>query len=130
MPTQAKQTAELRFHSDLTPVHRERVAAMLESTPAFNESEVAVALELFDAALAGSADYRFILAEDESVVAGYVCFGPTPMTIGTYDLYLLVTHPSRQRQGIAKRLVAEMEQALTFGGARLVRAGGAAGASG
>lgn len=112
---------DLRFHSDLTPSQRDDVASILEGTAAFNASEVAVALELFDSALSGANDYRFILAEDESGVAGYVCFGPTPMTDGTYDLYWLVTHPKRQRQGIARRLVFEMERALTFAGARLIR---------
>ena len=116
-----KKTTEMRFHSDVSTAQRAAVEKMLEGTPAFNASEVAVALELFDAALSGSDDYRFVLAEDAQGLAGYVCFGPTPMTVGTFDLYWLVTHPARQRQGIARGLVAAMERSLTFAGARLIR---------
>jgi ribosomal protein S18 acetylase RimI-like enzyme/ubiquinone/menaquinone biosynthesis C-methylase UbiE len=117
----SKRATDMSFHSDLSAEQRDAVAAMLSGTPAFKPAEVAVALELFDAALAGSEDYRFVFAEDAQGLGGYVCFGPTPMTVGTYDLYWLVTHPERQRQGIARGLVAAMERSLTFAGARLIR---------
>ena len=50
-----------------------------------------VALELVDAAAVSAADYEILVA-DNGTLLGYVCFGPTPMTVRTFDLYWLVVH--------------------------------------
>ncbi len=55
-------------------------------------------------------DYRLFSAVDDSHrVAGYVCYGPTPMTQGTYDLYWIAVDPERQRQGVGDLLLAFVE---------------------
>lgn len=107
----------------LTPDRRPALIALIEATPAFDPSEVIVATELADIALTDpkQTDYRFILAEDAGEIAGYICFGPTPMTHGTYDLYWLATHPAHQRKGIARALLDAMDQAILPDGGRLVR---------
>src|SRR5690606_34637559 len=71
--------------------HRPQLEGMLRATESLNEAEVAVALELIDLTLEnpGQSDYRFLLARGPAGLAGYVCYGPTPMTDGTYDLYWL-----------------------------------------
>lgn len=43
------------------------------------------------------------------------------MTEGTWDLYWIVTHPEARGRGVARGLVARMEQELRGLGARLVR---------
>ncbi|HLT37798.1 MAG TPA: GNAT family N-acetyltransferase [Enhygromyxa sp.] len=103
--------------------HRPQLEGMLRATESLNEAEVAVALELIDLTLEnpGQSDYRFLLARGPAGLAGYVCYGPTPMTDGTYDLYWLVTHPEQRRRGVARMLVVAMEQRLRSEGARLVR---------
>jgi GNAT superfamily N-acetyltransferase len=87
----------------------------------FTREEVSVALELIDAALAEPGEYRVLCADLDGRLAGYVCFGPTPMTEGTWDLYWIVTHPEARGRGVARRLVACMEEQVRALGARLVR---------
>lgn len=108
----------------LTPARRPGIAHLIQETPAFDPSEVDVAMELVDIALdrPEQTDYHFILAEEsDGQIAGYICFGPTPMTEGTYDLYWLATHPDHVRKGIARKLIAAMDEAIKPEGARLVR---------
>ena len=103
--------------------HRSKLVSLLQATAEFTAPEVAVAVELIDAALAdpGSDDYRFIICEDGTRVLGYACFGATPMTEGCFDLYWLVVDPSARRTGVARELLGAVEQALRRHHARLVR---------
>jgi ribosomal protein S18 acetylase RimI-like enzyme len=100
--------------------HRARLEALTRATGRFREAEVATAVELLDAALAGDDDYRFVGAFDGASLVGYACWGPTPGTEGTYDLYWIVVDPSRQGQGVGTRLLADVEQRLDARGARLI----------
>jgi ribosomal protein S18 acetylase RimI-like enzyme len=98
---------------------RTRVEAMLAASSLFRADEVAVALEVFAAAAAGSADYVTAAAEVDGRLAGWICWGPTPCTVGTYDLYWLVVDPALHGHGIGTALVREMERRLA-GAARLI----------
>jgi GNAT superfamily N-acetyltransferase len=82
---------------------------------------VSVALELIDAALADSPEYRVLVADVDGRLAGYVCYGPTPMTDGTWDLYWIVTHPDARGRGVARALIQRMEHEVRSVGGRLVR---------
>jgi len=104
------------------PPDRAGLEAALRSDGTFRADEVAVALELIDAALEREGDYRLRVAEVErSAIAGYICFGPTPMTAGTYDLYWVVTHAEWRGRGIARALIAAMESELRTAGATSIR---------
>jgi len=39
----------------------------------------------------------------EGKLGGYICYGPTPMTDGTYDLYWIASDPRVRGQGSAPR---------------------------
>jgi len=80
---------------------------------------VAVALEVFDAAVAGSPDYEAPAAEFAGSLAGWICWGPTPCTVGTWDLYWMAVDPGLQGSGVGTALLEEMESRLR-GRARLV----------
>jgi len=51
---------------------------------------------------------------------GYACFGPTPATSGTYDLYWLAVHPAARGRGAGRALVRWVEHELALRGARLL----------
>ncbi len=76
--------------------------------------------EMLDEALDGDDDYRFLGAFDADDLVGYACWGPTPGTAGTYDLYWIAVDRTRQTQGIGSQLVAAVEQRLRTEGGRLI----------
>ena len=92
---------------------RPLLEGILRSDETFRDDEVGVALELIDEALADSkSDYWFRIAEVEGVAAGYLCYGPTPMTDCTFDLYWIVTHAAHRGRRVARSLVEYMEKDL------------------
>ncbi|WP_394843644.1 GNAT family N-acetyltransferase [Pendulispora brunnea] len=104
----------------LAPEHRAPLIELIRATPEFSREEADVAIELLDACLEGDRDYVIWVDADEGV-RGYICYGPTPMTEGTYDLYWIAVAPSFQGHGVGRALIAHMESELTREGARLVR---------
>ncbi len=103
---------------------RAALRELLHATGSFRPDEIAVALDLFDETFgppAPSADYEFVAACDAAGrLAGYCCYGPTPGTNGTYDVYWIAVHPSHQGAGVGSALLAEVERRLRDRGARLV----------
>jgi GNAT superfamily N-acetyltransferase len=116
----------------LRPGDRDRVSELLVATAAFSDEEIGVALELLDSchpersegpafARSSDQDYEFIGAYDDSDrLLGYACFGPTPATVGTFDLYWLAVDPAAQGRGAGRALVRWVEQELASRGARLL----------
>jgi ribosomal protein S18 acetylase RimI-like enzyme len=100
---------------------RDALAAAIASDATFKPDEVAVALELVDAGLDGSTDYQLLVAEVDGAVRGYVCFGPTPMTARTYDLYWIVVHADARGRGVAGALIRAMEALLVSRGGANIR---------
>jgi ribosomal protein S18 acetylase RimI-like enzyme len=70
---------------------------------------------------ADSYEARVAVADDTDRVLGYACFGATPMTESTYDLYWLVVAEDARGQGIGGRLAGAVERELKERGARLMR---------
>ena len=110
--------ATVRFGT-LAPHHRGRLAEILAATAVFSPDEIDVALELFDEPV--SPAYEFIGAYDDTgVLTGYACYGPTPGTDRTYDLYWIAMHPDAQGTGDGSRLLREVERRLGERGGRLL----------
>lgn len=129
-------TAALRLAA-LRPEHRSDIEAIVRATGVFSEEEIAVALELFDDALGSrlsalgaeglelkaqsrTSDYEFVGAFTNDRLIGYACFGLTPATDRTYDLYWIAVHPEAQRTGAGAALMSEVERRLEARRARLV----------
>ncbi len=93
----------------LAATDRAAIVDVIASDETFKPDEIAVALELVDAAIAGSVDYEVRVAVDGDGVCGYICFGRTPMTARTYDLYWIVVHARARGRGVARALVQAME---------------------
>jgi ribosomal protein S18 acetylase RimI-like enzyme len=102
----------------LQRTHRGRLREILDATAVFRPDEVQVALELFDDAISG--DYEFLGGFDQDDLVAYACFGATPGTDRTFDLYWIAVHPNAQRHGGGSRLLAAVEQQLRDRGVRLL----------
>lgn len=101
---------------------RARVSGIVEATGVFRPQEATVALEVFDAAVERpGADYFALGAFDEGdLLVGFTCYGPTPCTEATWDLYWIAVRPTAQRQGTGRALMEACERAITTRGGRLV----------
>lgn len=98
--------------------HRGRLREILDATSVFRPDEVNVALELLDEAAAG--DYEFVGGFESEDLIGYACFGPTPATDRTFDLYWIAVDPRWQGHGLGSRLLNAVEQRLRERGARML----------
>jgi ribosomal protein S18 acetylase RimI-like enzyme len=106
----------------LVATDRPRLEAALTSDETFLPAEIAVALELIDDALAKpESDYWFRVADAAGEVVGYICYGPTPMTEASYDLYWVVTQARWRGRGVAGLLCDAMESDLRERGATGIR---------
>jgi D-alanine-D-alanine ligase len=104
----------------LTAADRGRIEEITRAVGQFRDDEIVVALEVFDAAVRPIPDsYQVLGAELESRLVGWICWGPTPCTVGTYDLYWMAVDPEMQGGGIGTALLQEMERRLK-GVARLI----------
>ena len=80
----------------IRPLERADVDPIREivlSSGNFNPEEVRTAIELLEEFLAKGEPSEYIVAVFESgdKIQGYVCYGPTPLTDGVYDLYWMAT---------------------------------------
>jgi ribosomal protein S18 acetylase RimI-like enzyme len=126
------------FIGDMTPKDRPRVRTILEATRLFRAEEVDVAIELFDSVFGASigidaaspattvnppasSDYFFLGAfTPEEELAGFACYGPTPGTDRTYDLYWIAVDPAVQGSGSGTILLNEVERRLKGLNARML----------
>jgi predicted N-acetyltransferase YhbS len=94
---------------------------ILRHTPEFKPAEVVVAEEVIDAYLDDPqhSGYFSLVAELDGAVVGYICFGPTPLTEGTWDIYWMAVAPDRRRQGIGSALMKAAEEPIRRAGGRL-----------
>lgn len=105
----------------LSAADRGRIEEITRAVALFREDEIPVALEVFDEAAreGGSQSYIALGADVDGQLIGWICWGPTPCTLGTYDLYWMAVEPGLQGTGIGSALLAEMECRLS-GQARLI----------
>jgi ribosomal protein S18 acetylase RimI-like enzyme len=88
--------------------------AILHSTPEFLPREVVVAEELIDSFLTSSQEsgYHILVAETDGKVMGYICYGETPLTEGTWDIYWIAVDRTLQGKGIGGALMRETENKI------------------
>jgi ribosomal protein S18 acetylase RimI-like enzyme len=100
---------------------RPRITKILHDTPEFKPFEVAVAEELIDSYLddPSCSGYRILVAEADSTVEGYICYGPTPLTEGTWDIYWVAVSREKQGQGMGSALIRSAEKEILKAEGRL-----------
>jgi ribosomal protein S18 acetylase RimI-like enzyme len=66
--------------------------------------------------------YDFLVYRNGERALGFACYGPHPLTEGTFDLYWLCTARKAQGQGIAGALLRRVEEEVRTQGGRLLLA--------
>jgi ribosomal protein S18 acetylase RimI-like enzyme len=108
---------------NLEPGDRDAIAHIVRSVGNFNQAEIECALELVDVCLddPNQKDYRIVVDEmGAAEVCGYVCWGPAPLTKGTFDLYWIASHPGAQGRGVGRALMAYVENQVREENGRLL----------
>ena len=125
---------------ELSAAARPRIAEILRGSKVFSATEIGIALELFDESIEErgkrnkeegiphssvlvphSSDYLFLGAfTPEEVLVGYACWGPTPATDRTWDLYWIAVDTALQGAGIGTILLEEVERRLVGQHARML----------
>lgn len=126
------------FVGEMSPKDRPRISKILEATRVFRSEEIEIALELFDSVFGAqvgtdgaisentvnppaNSDYFFLGAfTPEEELAGFACYGPTPGSDRTYDLYWIAVDPAVQGSGCGTILLNEVERRLKGLNARMV----------
>ena len=102
---------------------RDKVPLMniLRDTPEFTPPELIVAEEIINCYLQApvTSGYFIIVATEESSLTGYLCYGPTPLTEGTWDLYWAAVARDMKGKGIGKALWKAAETDIKGKGGRL-----------
>ncbi|MBI2375408.1 MAG: GNAT family N-acetyltransferase [Deltaproteobacteria bacterium] len=102
---------------------RDPIERMLASDGHFHGEEVHVALELVDLSISdpSGSGYESLVAEEAGGALGYICYGRTPMTAHTYDLYWIVVEKSAQGKGVGQRLHEAMVEMIQSRGGKIIR---------
>ena len=95
---------------------RPALERLLSRITVFNQDDRSTALELVDIAIQNpmQKEYDFILVFDgPKQLIGYACFGPTPMTDRTFDLYWIAVDTDFAGKGVGKMLLKKVEEEIS-----------------
>ncbi len=102
----------MNFRNILKESDLEAIEGILNSTGFFYDFEVEVALETArDNYEKGEekSGYIFIIAEEQEVPVAFACYGKSPCTVESFDLYWIAVHESKKGMGIGKQLMGLIE---------------------
>jgi ribosomal protein S18 acetylase RimI-like enzyme len=90
-------------------------------TDFFRPVEVDIAKEVFEDAVLQKpgCTYQSYVAVKDNKPIGWVCFGETPCTLGTFDIYWIAVDPDFQKQHIGSQLLAFAEKQIAGQNGRL-----------
>ena len=91
---------------------KKSILKILKRTGVFSKKEIKVGEELIDSFIKDrdQSDYIIYVSEFNGNVSGYVCFGPTPCTENTFDLYWIAVDPKFYGQGVGSQLLSLAEK--------------------
>ncbi len=100
------------------------ILRIAEGTGVFTKHELRVVGELLETYFNPKPhdDYEFLIYRngDPNGVAGFACFGPTPLADRIWDFYWLGVDQHQQGAGVGKKLLFAVEDAMRERGARAV----------
>ena len=94
---------------------REWIQKILIETKKFTQKEINIAMETVDIYLNNHStkDYFIFSAVlENNSIAGFINFGPVPITEGTYDIYWIAIDPICQGRGMGTVLVSFAEEKI------------------
>ena len=101
--------------ADLPPLRE-----LLAGVDAFRPDEVDCAVEVVQEFLAGDGDYHPLIIWEGARPAGFVCYGPVPLTEGTFDLYWIAVGPEFRGRGYGHRLMDVVVEGTRSAGGRVI----------
>lgn len=106
----------------LTERDKPALMDLLKNTPEFGPADLEVAEELCDCYLKEStaSGYHISVLSTDWKVSGYICYGPTPLTESTWDIYWIAVAGKEQGLGLGKRLLKFAEDSIRETNGRLV----------
>ncbi|NES23965.1 MAG: GNAT family N-acetyltransferase [Symploca sp. SIO3E6] len=107
------------------PDDRKALMAIAEAISLFSPQELeelgGMLTEYFDSAPPnGALRDQFWLTYDDGEPVGVAYYAPEPYADGTWNLYFIAVHPSRQGEGIGTKLLRYVEQMLAERGERIL----------
>ncbi len=107
---------------DIQLADRPLIISVTDETRAFLPDELTVVGEIIDEYFHDprGSGYYFLIAEHDGDFAGYLCYGPTPLTHGAWDMYWCAVSPRLHGQGIASSLFTMAAGHIKSLGGRLI----------
>jgi len=102
----------MHFRNILKESDIKAIEDILISSGFFYDFEVPVALETvrdnFEKGEEASG-YIFIIAEEDGIPVAFACYGKSPCTVESFDLYWIAVHENQKAKGIGKQLMGLIE---------------------
>lgn len=102
---------------------KQKVMDIIWRTDMFTEAEIVVAEELIDRYLnvPEQKDYQVVVIKDDHhQVVGYLCYGPTYLTEGVFDIYWTTVAPEHQGRGYGKAMFKWLEKKIEAEQGRMI----------
>ena len=108
--------------TELTEQDASDVMRLTTTSGTFKPFEIECVQELLQAYRRNgeSSGYVFLVYREDDKVLGFACFGPRPLTDGTFDLYWIAVDTKARRQGVATALLHRVEEEVRSRGGRLI----------
>ncbi|MBK5208140.1 MAG: GNAT family N-acetyltransferase [Flavobacteriaceae bacterium] len=103
----------MKFRKQLKESDILAVKEILNSTGFFYDFEVEIAAELAQENFAKGEElsgYIFIIVEKDRKPVAFACYGKTPCTADSFDLYWIAVHQNQKGSGIGKILMKMIEE--------------------
>ena len=109
----------------IRPTQPEDASALLHlagAEPLFSREEAETVDELLETYFEQDdhGGYFFLSAMENDKLLGFACYGPTPLTQGTFDLYWIAVGAPAKGQGVGRALMASVEDEVRQRGGRMI----------